>query len=154
MPISQLSSTDSINAGDQLALGSTSNGDDRRVAVSLLQSFMQASLSFATDSSTFTTQYSSPSATAFNVTIDPVTSNVHLILTPTATFATGTITLPAVAGVIDKQEILINCTQIVTTLTVDGNGATSVTGEPSTLSANDFFKLKYDLPNSVWYRVG
>ncbi|MNR16702.1 hypothetical protein D3C85_1333210 [compost metagenome] len=61
--------------------------------------------------------------------------------------------LPAVANIIDKQEVLVNCTQAVTTLTINGNGAT-VTGAPTTLAANAFFRLKYDQPSTVWYRVG
>ena len=67
---------------------------------------------------------------------------------------TLTIKLPAIANVIDKQDILINCTQAVTTLTIDDNGAGTVTGAPSSLSANDFFRLKYDATGDVWYRIG
>ena len=77
-----------------------------------------------------------------------------MILTPLAGYATGTIVLPAVGNIVDKQEVIVNTTQAVTTLTVDGNGAVAVTGEPSGLAANDFFRLKYDLTVQTWYRVG
>lgn len=151
--INKLSALDAIAAGDQLAVYDNSNGDARRSSITLLQTFMQDNLTFST-ATDYTTQRSSPSATGFTVLITDGADSIHLILTPIATFATGTITLPAVANAVDKQELLLNCTQIVTTLTVGGNGAT-VTGAPTTLAtANEFFRLKYDLQNTTWYRVG
>ena len=151
--INQLSATDTVTAGDLLAVYSQNNGDARKAAISVLQAYMQENLTFQSGIS-YTTQYSAPSATGFTVAITDGSANIHLILTPGAGYAAGTITLPAVANAIDKQEVLVNCTQAVTTLTVDGNGATAVTGEPSTLAANDFFRLKYDAPTLTWYRVG
>lgn len=101
----------------------------------------------------FEMQYESPTATGFNVQINDDNDDIHLILTPMAAYATGTITLPLNDNTIDQQEILINTTQAITSLTVDGNGAT-VIGEPMSLSANDFFLLKYDISSDTWYRVG
>lgn len=152
MAISRLNSVNQLIAGDQIPIGSQTSGDDRRIAASVLLAYIQANLAFPTAKPT--TQYSSPSATAFNVQITDGSDDIHLILTPTAGFADGTITLPAVANCIDKQEVLVNCTQAVTTLVIDGNGATAVTGEPATLAANDFFKLKYDIISKTWYRIG
>ena len=153
MAINKLSTTDTLALGDQLPIGSANNGDDRKTPISVLLAFMQANLTFSDDTG-FTTQYSAPSATGFNVAITDGSDSIHLILTPGAGYATGTITLPSVTNVVDKQEILVNSTQDVTTLTIDGNGATAVTGEPTTLAANDFFKLKYDAVTSTWYRIG
>jgi hypothetical protein len=87
--------------------------------------------------------------------IAPDTSgeNVYLLLTPTGTLAAGTITLPALASAVDGQQVLVSCTQIVTALTVAGNGAT-VNGAPTTLAANGFFRLRFDGVNNSWYRVG
>ncbi len=156
-PINQLSSLDTLVGGDQFVIWSTPDGDGRKASLTLLTSYMQSNLTFSSTSGVFTTQYAAPSATDFNITItdeDEDNTNVHLILTPTAGFAAGTITLPPVAGLIDKQEVLVNCTQAVTTLTVADNGATAVTGAPTTLAANDFFRMKYDLATSTWYRVG
>jgi hypothetical protein len=113
---------------------------------------MQANLDLAANG--YATQYSAPSATGFSVQITDSSADTHLILTPVAGYAAGTIVLPAVANAIDGQQIMVNCTQAVTTLTVDGNGATAVTGEPATLAANAFFTLKYDAVTSTWYRVG
>lgn len=151
--INQLSATDSVSSGDLVPVYRSSTGDARKAAMSVLLSYMQSNLTFP-DAGAFTTQYAAPSATGFNIQITDGSDNIHLILTPDAGYAAGTITLPAIANVIDKQEILVNCTQAVTTLTVAGNGATAVTGEPSTLAANDFFRLKYDSLTDSWYRVG
>lgn len=153
--INQLSALDSVAAGDQFPIYSQTNGDARKVAISVLLAYMQANLT--SGQGAYTTQYAAPSATGFNVAITDGASNntnVHLILTPTAGFAAGTIVLPPVASCVDKQEVLVNCTQQVTTLTINGNGATAVTGEPASLAADDFFRLKYDLPTKTWYRVG
>lgn len=157
--INQLTAMDEVTAGDLVAVYSQSNGDARKAAMSVLLAFMQANLTFSTftGQGEYKTQYSAPSSTGFNVIItDEVddNTNVHLILTPTAGYAAGTITLPPMTGCVDKQEVLVNCTQQVTTLTIDGNEATAVTGEPTSLGADDFFRLKYDLPTKTWYRVG
>ena len=111
-------------------------------------------LTFSESGISYTTQYAAPSSTGFSVQITDGSDNIHLILTPVAGYADGEIVLPAVGNVVDKQEVLVNCTQAVTTLVVDGNGAVAVTGEPSGLSANDFFRLKYDLTVQTWYRCG
>lgn len=104
------------------------------------------------------TQYAAPSATGFNIQIalDPLPDNedVHLILTPAATYATGAITLPANTAVRDKQIVIVNCTQQVTAFTVNANGASGVYGAPTALGADDFFELKYDIQNDSWYRIG
>ena len=154
--IPQLTASSSISAGDLLVAFIQSNGDNRKIAVSVLLAYMQANLSFPADGGVFDSQYAAPSASGFSVTIAPATAgnNVHLILTPTAGYAAGTIILPAVATVVDKQEVLVNCTQQVAALTINGNGAVAVTGEPASLGADDFFRLKYDSAVQTWYRVG
>lgn len=151
--INELSAVDAVAAGDLVAVYDQSNGDARKASMTVLLAFMQANLVIA-NTSIYITQYAAPSATAFNVAITDDDDSIHLILTPTAGFADGTITLPAVANAIDKQEVLVNCTQAITTLVVAGNGAVAVTGEPASMSANDFFRLKYDLVTQTWYRVG
>lgn len=151
----ELSSIDALGPGDNLPIYDQSNGTPRKVSISALISYLNGSLTFpSTGVPESTTQRSAPSATGFSVAITDGSDNIHLILTPTAGFAAGTIVLPASGNAIDKQTVLVNCTQAVTTLTIDANGATAVTGEPTALSANDFFTLKYDLQTSTWYRVG
>lgn len=148
--INQLSAVDQVQPGDQIPVYSTSNGDARKASLSLLKSFFQEGITAADDK---VSQYSAPSATGFSVQIDDGPDSVWLILTPTGGFAAGTIVLPAVSNCVDRQEVLVNCTQAVTTLTVSGNGAT-VTGAPTTLAANSFFRLRFDDITNTWYRVG
>lgn len=145
--INQLSSLDTIQLGDLLAVWSTNNGDTRKASMSLLLSFMQANLTLP---GSLATQYAAPSATGFSVTV--ALGDTWLLLTPTGTFAAGTIVLPTSAA--DKSEVSVNCTQIVTALTVSAGG-TTVTGAPTTLAAaNAFFTMRYDAATNAWYRVG
>lgn len=148
--ITQLSAADSLAAGDQFVVYSASNGNDRKISASNVRTFMQDGVTAADDK---ITQYAAPSATGFSVQITDGNDSVWLVLTPVAGYAAGTLVLPAVANAVHKQEILVNCTQAVTTLTINGNGAT-VTGAPSTLSANDFFRLRFESVTDTWYRVG
>lgn len=154
--INQLTRATDLSAGDLFPIFATDDGDARAAALSVLQAYLQAHLTFSNNGD-YASQYAAPSATAFNIAVTDGASNntnVHLILTPTGGFATGTITLPAKASLVDKQEVLVNCTQAVTTLTVGLNGATAAIGAPTTLAANAFFRLKYDAITSNWYRVG
>lgn len=152
--IDKLTATGIVVGSDQVPVYVANNGDARKAAMSVLLAYMQDNLSFSESGISYTTQYAAPSSTGFSVQITDGSANIHLILTPVAGYAAGTIVLPAVGNVVDKQEVLCNCTQAVTTLTIDGNGAVAVTGEPSGLAANDFFRLKYDATVSTWYRVG
>lgn len=154
MPINKLSAADALAAGDQLALYSTAQGDDRKASLTTLITFLEANMT-ALDGVfvDFESQYAAPAASGFNVQITDSDVNTHLILTPVAGYAAGTITLPDSANVVDKQQVLVNCTQAVTTVTVAGNGAT-VAGAPTTFAANAFFRLKYDSAGNTWYRVG
>ena len=148
--INQLSRLDTVTAGDLLAVFSQANGDARAAAISVIAAYIQTLLT-AVDGKV--TQYAAPSATGFTVTITNADESVWLVLTPVAGYAAGTIKLPAVANCVDKQEILVNTTQAITTLTVDGNGAT-VTGEPATMAADAFFLLRFEGVTKTWYRVG
>ena len=153
--INKLTRTDSVSDGDVVPVYVQNQGDARGAAMSVILEYIQNAIAppVSTGVQEYVTQYAAPSSTGFNIAIN-AGSNIHLILTPTAGFATGAITLPAVADVVDKQDILVNCTQQVTTFSINANGATAVTGEPSSLAADDFFRLKYDLITSTWYRVG
>lgn len=148
--INQLSAVDQVQPGDQVPIYSQSNGDARKASLSLLKTFFQEDVTAADDK---ITQYAAPSATAFSIQVNNDADSVWLVLTPTAGFAAGTLVLPAVANCVDRQEVLVNCTQAVATLTVSGNGAT-VTGAPTTLAANGFFRLRFDAITDTWYRVG
>lgn len=152
MNISQLSRADSISLSDLLIFWSSVNCDTRAGSVSLLLNLLQENLTASGDDMT---QYAAPNATGFSVSISPVVDgqNVYLLLTPTGAFAAGTLVLPPVANCVDGQTFLMNTTQAVTALTLNGNGAT-VVGGPTTLAANAFFKLRFDGIFKNWYRVG
>lgn len=145
--INQLTAVDEVVAGDLMPIWSTSNGSARKAALSVLLAYIQDNIDLATDD--FTTQFSAPSATGFSVTV--ADGDTWLVLTPVAGYAAGTIVLPATPA--DRDEFLCNCTQSVTTLTIDGNGKT-VTGAPTTLAANAYFRLRYEGVTGTWYRVG
>lgn len=66
---------------------------------------------------------------------------------------TGTFTLPGADDRTDKQEVTLHTVQALSSLTVDGNGAT-VNGAPASLAANGFFRLRFDAQSVAWYRVG
>lgn len=149
MSIYNLTEIDSLQAGDNIKVFDLTNGNDRKTSISALQSYMQSNLNFTDSNLNFTTQYSAPS-TGETVTVTPAIGSVYLKLTPAATLATLTISLPT--SPVDKQEFLVKCSQIVTTLTVSGDK--TISGAPTAFTANGFFKLRYDAGLSVWDRVG
>lgn len=100
------------------------------------------------------TQYSAPSATGFNILINDNNMDTHLILTPSTNFADGAITLPAKTSLRDKQIFIMNTTEQISNFTVNLNGAAGVHGVPSSMGADDYFTLKYDLTVNTWYRIG
>lgn len=157
--IDDLTTVDSIASGDIIPIYDRSAGDDRGISYSNLVTALQSSLAslLQTGIDEYSIQYSSPSATGFSVTATDGgddNTNIWLILTPAAGYATGTIKMPAVADIVNKQQVLVTCSQAVTTLTVDGNGATGIVGAPTTIAANGYFTMKYDSTNDTWRRVG
>lgn len=147
--INQLSRNDTPSLSDLIATWSTANGDSRSISLTALKALLIP----VTTSSEKITQYSSPVATGFSLQITDSSSSVWLLLSPTGAFAAGTFILPALANLVDKQEITVFTTQAITALTVNVNGATSL-GIPATLAQNGFFTIKYDAVMSTWYRIG
>ena len=143
------SRTSELDLGDLIVLYKGNDSDYRAISV---PDFIK-SINDQLKSNKPTTQYASPNATGFDVLVESDFGDIHLIMTPLATYATGTITLPNVQLLSDKQEVTVNTTQTVTALTINPNGATVIRA-PTTLSANGFFKLSYDEVMKTWYRVG
>ena len=143
--INQLSTINTLQGGDLMPVWSTNNGDSRKASMTTLTTYMQSALTLP---GALATQYAAPSSTGFSVTVS--TGDTWLLLTPTGTLSNGTIVLPT--GTADKSEVSVNCTQIVTSLSVTSGN--TVTGEPTTLAANDFFTMRYDAATAAWYRVG
>jgi hypothetical protein len=152
-----MSAIDKLNQGTPSAASlipfyDSANGRDASCSVTALAALILSGLS----SVGFATQYASPNATGFAITVQPPIAGapMWLLITPTAGFAAQTINLPI--GV-DGQEVLVNCTQSVTTLTVAGAlvGAANqpVNGAPTTLAANGFFRMKFSGVSGSWYRV-
>jgi len=153
MAFDALNETDSVLTGDGFVLWKQGASKYRLVASDVVLAWAQSNLGSLSKPETL---YAAPSASGFTVATSPTTDgdDTHLILTPTAGYAAGTITLPISTSLVDKQEVLVNCTQQVTALTVNGNGASAVTGEPTSLAADDFFRMQYDALTSTWYRIG
>lgn len=148
--INQLTALDTLQSGDLLPIYSQANGDARKTSLTALSAFVQSSTTSADNKQT---QYSSPSATGFSVQVNGTGQSIWLVLTPLAAYAAGTIVLPPVAGVLDKQELLVNTTQAITTLTVTPNGASTL-GLPTSLAQYAYFRIRFDAVLKTWYRVG
>lgn len=148
MAIERLSLTDAVTAAVYWAVNL--QDQDYRVSTASLLAYIQANISAGDNK---ITQYAAPSASGFSVSITDSGDSIWLVLTPVAGYAAGTIVLPALANCVDKQEILVNSTQAITTLTITANGST-VTGAPTTMAANAFFTLRFEDVTNTWYRVG
>lgn len=136
-----------LSGADLLRLWSQKYGGDTRLSLSVLADFVAAQS--VGKANTLSTQYEAPTATGFSVTV--LDGDTWLVLTPAAGYAAGTVVLPVGA---DKEEVLVVCSQSVGTLTVTPASGESVVGQPASLSANGFFRLRFDGVLSRWYRVG
>jgi hypothetical protein len=137
-----------INPGDLLAIWSQNNGDTRKMSLSQFTQWLQSVFA----SPDFATQFVVP-GTGFNVAVSYNGSNVWVLLQPASGLATGTITLPLASSTADGTEVLVTTTQQVSALTTGANGATAVYGAPSSLGADDVFKLRFYQPTNSWYKV-
>lgn len=148
--INQLNAADQLSGSDLLPLYSQANGDARKISLTNFMNWLESQQIATQDNKV--TQYAAPLAASTTLLRDDQ-SSIWLILTPAGTIATATLKLPLVSNCVDRQEILVNCTQIITTLTIDANGS-SIIGAPTTLAANGFFRLRWDAVMKTWYRVG
>jgi hypothetical protein len=147
-----IAQTTTISSGDWIVLYKNDQGDFRGISYTDLTAALQSALTLGRAEAV--SQYAAPAADPFTVAITDGDDDIHLMLTPTIGVANATITLPSVANVRDKQLVIVNCTQAITALAINANGALAVTGAPAAIVANDFFTLCYDLPTSTWYRIG
>ena len=148
--IDELGVVTSLSSNDLFPVYSKQNGDTFAISASNLAKYVQSTI---TVNDGKITQYASPTLTGFSVQLNDDVYSVFLVLTPTGGFAAGTLVFPSKAKLVDKQEIMVTTTQAVTTLTITATG-TSLIGAPTTLAANAFFRMRYDIINSTWYRVG
>jgi len=160
--INDLSQVDTLAAGDAVPVYDASNGGTRQAPVSVVQEYMQDNLTF--NAAEVVTEYWTPGVTGWSGSVaDVLGSNVWVIIKSTGgSLATGTIILPALATLADKQEITFTGTGNViasVTLTIDGNGATvDNIGMPTKLPdtaayAINGFTIRYHAALQTWYRV-
>lgn len=147
--INQLPLLTQVSAGDQIPVYTPNNGDARRMPVSQLLAYFQQSFA----APTLSTQLAVP-GTGFNIAIQtPVSQQQWLILQPAGTLAAGTVTLPLNTQTPDGTEVLITTTQQITVFTLAANGAAALYGDPSTLAAEDFFRMRFVQSTNSWYRI-
>ena len=145
--INQLPTVTSLSGGDLFAVYNTGNGDARKVSATALAAFVNGQ-----EASDNTTQYASP-ANAFVLPVNAAPVKNWLILTPASSLASGTLVLPAAAGMADRAEITIVTTRQINNVSYTLNGATAIYGNPGVLAAEDYFTLKFDAGLNSWFRV-
>lgn len=148
MSIERLSLIDTVTASTNFAVNV--NGQDYRVLAGTVSDFVKTAVS-AGDGKII--QYAAPASTGFTVPITDSSASAWLVLTPSGTLATGTITLPAVTNCVESQEVLVSSSQIVTALTINTNGA-NIIGAPATIVVGGFFRIRFEPVLKTWYRVG
>jgi len=148
--IDQLSSTSTVNAGDKVPVYVQSNGDARSATMQVLLDFVEANFA----SPDYVTQIFAPSVSGTSIQFAPQTANLWAIINPTGAFAALTLVLPPSVGALyaDGSQILVTSTNSVTTLTINGNGATIV-GAPTALGVGGFFTLRFNKLQNTWYAV-
>jgi hypothetical protein len=147
--INQLSGLSQVSGGDLLPVYVPNNGDARKVSINQLLEYFQTTFAAPTVATNLYTP-----GTGFNVTVPtPISEQQWMILQPAGTLAAGTITLPLNTGVPDGTEVLITTTQIITAFTLALNGASAAFGAPTTLAANEFFRVRFYQSTNSWYRV-
>ena len=147
--INQLPLLDLPNSGDQIPVWSPNNGDSRRLPLSALLTYFQQQFA----APTLATNLYTP-ATGFNIAAPtPVAQQQWILLQPAGTLAAGTVTLPLNTSTPDGTEVLITTTQQITAFTLGLNGAANLYGDPTTLAAEDFFRMRYVQAMNSWYRI-
>ena len=147
--INQLPLLAQVSPGDQVPIYSPNNGDARRLPISALLAYFQQTFA----SPTLATNVYTP-GTGFNLAVPtPVAQQQWMLIQPAGTLATGTVTLPLNTGTPDGTEVLITTTQQITAFTLGQNGAANIYGAPSTLAAEDFFRMRFVQATNSWYRI-
>jgi hypothetical protein len=147
--INQLPLLSDPSSGDQLPVYSPNNGDARRMPLSALLTYFQQQFA----APTLATNIYTPT-TGFNIAAPtPVSQQQWILIQPSGTLATGTVTLPLNTSTPDGTEILITTTQQITSFALSLNGAAAAYGDPTTLGAEDFFRVRFYQATNSWYRI-
>lgn len=150
--IDGLALSDVLYDTDEIPLYSPTQQDSRKTTLPKLAAYIQTLNEGEPD----TTIYSL-GATGNSVTVAALPpapgAGVWVQLTLNAPSSSVTVILPGADDRALDQEVLVTCTQAVSSVTVNGNGGI-VLGAPTSLSANGFFRLRYDNISNTWYRIG
>jgi hypothetical protein len=147
--INQLSSISQVSGANQIPVYDQNNGDARKMSVSALLQYFQATFAAPTVATNLFTP-----GTGFNLAVPtPVSEQQWMIIQPAGTLASGTITLPLNTGTPDGTEVLVTTTQQITAFTLALNGAANGYGAPTTLAAQDFFRMRFYQATNSWYRI-
>lgn len=147
----RLNQTDDLETGDQFVLYKAGCTDFRAVHQQTVLDWVLENIPVIKPVSAII-QVFNPNAN-FTVQVENNAVGTYLVMNPSVAITNGTITLPALASVSDGQELLVTSSQQVENLTIAGNGAALI-GNPNTIAASGFFKLKFDRISQTWYRVG
>lgn len=146
-----LNQTDALETGDQFVLYKGNCTDFRSVPQDTILNWILTNIPVVKPVAAII-QIFNPNAN-FTVQVENNAVGTYLVMNPSVSITSGTITLPALLSVSDGQELLVTSSQQVENLTIDGNGAALI-GDPNTIAASGFFKLKFDHISQTWYRVG
>jgi hypothetical protein len=147
--INQLPLLTVASPGDQIPVYTPNNGDARRLPIGALLAYFQQTFA----SPTLATNVYTP-GTGFNLAVPtPVAQQQWMLIQPAGTLATGTVTLPLNTQTPDGTEVLVTTTQQITAFTLALNGAAAAYGDPATLAAEDFFRMRFVQATNSWYRI-
>lgn len=147
--IYQLPLLSQASPGDQLAVYAPNTGDARRLPMSALLAYFQQQFAAPTVATNLYTP-----GTGFNIALPtPVAQAQWAVIQPAGTLASGTVTLPLNTLTPDGTEVLITTTQQITAFTLALNGAAAGFGDPTTLAAEDFFRMRFYQATNSWYRI-
>lgn len=141
-----------FSGASQVPFYDPSNGQDRKGSLTELATALEA---LGATGGSFV-QYAAAVASGSTVFVTPFVEggDTFLLLLPTGTLASLTITLPAASQALADQEVLVHSTNAITSLSVAANGASLVSGAPSSLAAGGFFRLRFDGVYRGWFRIG
>lgn len=98
-----------------------------------------------------TLQYAAPTT---GQTVTVAATNRFVVIVPAGTLDELTVTLPTAAQSTNGDLITVNCTEIVTTLTVGAGAGASVANAPTAFAAGGFMSFVYRTADTTFYRCG
>ena len=144
---SPLSVSDSVESGDQFLVAKGQTRNYRTISQTTMLTWIKSYFS----SPDPVTQVFTP-GDGGTISMAQNGTNAWLLLKPTGALATLSITLPAASVAVDGQIVECSITLQVASVAITSAGAT-VNGAPTVLSADDYFRLKYNAQSLSWYKA-